>query len=133
THLTIDHTMQNLLGGFRDAARTLVLWGLIDKENIARYRHFVRTAGGAHATDNKPPSQIVREAVSRDPQSFFLELSHFHFDPYRGESMTQTFPIHSALSGMKLDFGIVVLEVKDNWGATQTCLYRVRVHGEERD
>lgn len=30
-----------------------------------------------------------------------------------------------------LDFSVVVMEVASNWGAEKTCIYRMRVHGEE--
>jgi SUN domain-containing protein 1/2 len=46
----------------------------------------------------------------------------------------QTFPIDAEIRSLGIDFGLVVLMVKNNWGMDKyTCLYRVRVHGQRMD
>jgi Sad1 / UNC-like C-terminal len=49
-------------------------------------------------------------------------LGKFEFDP---KSRLETFEVASE----RLDR--VVIGIESNWGAAWTCLYRVRVHGDE--
>ncbi|KAJ7881496.1 UNC-like C-terminal-domain-containing protein, partial [Mycena olivaceomarginata] len=46
----------------------------------------------------------------------------------------QTFPIDAEIRSLGINFGLVVLMVKNNWGMDKyTCLYRVQVHGQRMD
>jgi SUN domain-containing protein 1/2 len=60
----------------------------------------------------------------------YMRLNKFSYNIH-GSSHIQTFPVDEDVRNLGVDFGIVVLKVKSNWGREEfTCLYRMRVHGQ---
>ena len=60
----------------------------------------------------------------------YIRLASFTYDIHAPKHV-QTFPIREEVAGLGVDFGVVVLRVKSNWGRDEfTCLYRFRVHGQ---
>ncbi|RDX40494.1 hypothetical protein OH76DRAFT_1459489 [Lentinus brumalis] len=127
THVTIDHIPLEIAADIGQAPRTVVLWGAIDGSvNEARRR---RTFASFRVT---PPAILFGRAEPHvTARKTFILLGSFEYD-IRAGAPTQTFPLDWHVVESDLYFGVVVLEILDNWGGNSTCLYRVRVHGEPR-
>ena len=75
------------------------------------------------AEDITPPSLIPQKPD-------YIRVANFTYDIHATEYI-QTFPVREEIRELGIDFGVVVLLVKSNWGKEEfTCLYRMRVHGE---
>ncbi|KAI0696213.1 hypothetical protein C8T65DRAFT_583626 [Cerioporus squamosus] len=123
THVTVDHTPLEIAADIGRAPRRMILWGLVEGEqNIALYRDLQARGERLHA------AAPGREAPARDGNQLFVTLASFDYNVF-APSHVQTFPISSVAVEEGLYFGVVVLEILDNWGGESTCLYRLRVHG----
>jgi SUN domain-containing protein 1/2 len=126
SHITIDHIPRELTLEMGSAPRSMVLWGLIEgEENIARHSRL------QFRPSNKFPPQAAAIAVrAKNTNAFFMELASFEYDITQRGSYVQTFPIYDNVRERRFDFGIVLLEMRSNWDAGFTCLYRMRIHGD---
>ena len=121
THVTIDHIPLEIAADIGQAPRKMVLWGLVEGDrNLAVYHDLVERGVALHTPGHEHPT------VHSD-QPFVL-LASFAYDIFAPFHI-QTFPISSIAVDEGIYFGVVVLEVLDNWGGQTTCVYRVRVHG----
>ncbi|KAJ7122470.1 UNC-like C-terminal-domain-containing protein, partial [Mycena epipterygia] len=60
----------------------------------------------------------------------YIRIASFQYDIHSSNNI-QTFPIDAEIRSLSIDFNVVVLMVKGNWGMDEyTCLYRIRVHGQ---
>ncbi|KAI0360944.1 hypothetical protein OH77DRAFT_1418989 [Trametes cingulata] len=127
THVTIDHIPREIAADIGQAPRNILVWGLIDgEENRALYHKYsaARKASMHGAQDLDRMAPLTSGAFS------YVLLSTFAYDIY-APSHIQTFEIEDCVVASGMSFGIVVVEVLDNWGGRCTCLYRVRIHGKE--
>ncbi|KAG1772104.1 hypothetical protein EDD22DRAFT_768613 [Suillus occidentalis] len=115
THVSIEHLPSHPM----DAPRDIVLWGYL--EQVDNLQHY---------TDDKPPLEVIDETQKQNPNGSFIKLAHMEYSPFH-DSHIQTFAVDENVLQSGLDFGLVVMEIRGNWGADETCLYRVRVHGKE--
>jgi SUN domain-containing protein 1/2 len=136
TDITIDHAPKEIAHDVRSAPRRVEVWGLVEgQDNIEKLKGYMvrkdqlrREAaerGEPLSDDIDPPypSTLPRNVP-------FVRIASFEYD-IRAENYLQTFPVFKDIQELGVDFGIVVVMVKSNWGHdTYTCLYRVRVHGE---
>jgi len=68
------------------------------------------------------------KTLPKTPQ--YIRIANFTYNIHASRNI-QTFPIDEEIRELGVDFGIVVLRIKSNWGTdAYTCLYRLRVHGE---
>ncbi|KAI0364520.1 hypothetical protein BV20DRAFT_1039373 [Pilatotrama ljubarskyi] len=126
THVTIDHIPIEIAADIGRAPRNMLLWGVVDGElNRARYLNFT-------SFEQLVPSAMGRRAPPVMGNNTYILLSSLEYDIY-ASSHIQTFQIDPRLIYSRMYFGIVVLEIVDNWGSTTTCLYRVRIHGDVAD
>jgi SUN domain-containing protein 1/2 len=78
---------------------------------------------------------LVGEEAEEYPRTLpksplYIRLASFSYNIH-APSNIQTFPISQEIRDLGVDFGIVVLRVKSNWGMPDySCLYRMRVHGQ---
>ncbi|KAF8558170.1 hypothetical protein OG21DRAFT_1456172 [Imleria badia] len=141
TDITIDHVAKEVAFDLRTAPRDMEVWGLVEgEENLDKVTAFraERAAQRAEAArvaeesgsplvevpdeDNYPPTLPENQPLIR--------LASFTYD-IEAPSNIQTFPVRQEIQDLGVDFGIVALVVKNNWGRKEyTCLYRFRVHGE---
>ena len=131
THITLDHPLVSVTSQLADAPRQVVLWGLIEgSDSLKRYHSHPHLRGLSYS---QPTPTVVERVKSMDDTAMFIELGHFHFNYRDGisESRQQTFPIHEDVVAARLDFGVVLLEIKGNWGSDTTCVYSFQVHGHE--
>lgn len=119
-NVTVDHVPAEFNPDVPSTPRTFIMWGVVDDPKGRKIPDF----GG-----RGPPSEFfVGPRLQKGHR--FLELARFQYDPQL-EAHAQTFPTHPYVYEMGMDFGMVVLEILNNWGGSSTCLYRVRVHGQE--
>ncbi len=126
--VTIDHIPRQLSLDIGCAPRRMVLWGVLD--GIFNFRRFQSLS--ARHLDLQAPFNLTprgRNAPSVTGDHAFVVLAAIEYD-IGGDWPTQTFPIFDHILESRMDFGVFVLEVVDNWGSVDTCLYRVRIHGE---
>ncbi|KAG1883524.1 uncharacterized protein F5891DRAFT_1203421 [Suillus fuscotomentosus] len=121
THVSIEHLSSTL-----DAPRDVVVWGFLEHaENLQHYRPV------STGVDDEPPHEVIEAGRRQNPHGSFIKLVQVEFSPFDQESPVQTFPVYQNILRSGFDFGLVVVEVRGNWGAPETCLYRVRVHGKD--
>jgi len=118
THITIDHIPKDFTSNIDQAPRNVTVWGVVDgEENYLKASLLVN------------PVESSRRAPTYAGGLSFVELAHIQYDIHASDYI-QTFPISHDIRNTGIYFGIVVVEIVDNWGGDSTCLYRVRVHGE---
>lgn len=137
--VTIDHVAKEVATDMRSAPRRMELWGLVEGgENLAKYG-----AWEAHRAAQKEEARAAAELVGEEyvepeddypktlPRSVpYMKIAEFTYNIHAPHHI-QTFPVPQEIQELGIDFGVVVLVVKSNWGREDfTCLYRFRVHGE---
>ena len=122
TAVTIDHVPGVLaVDGMASAPRDMEVWGVVEtdeeRRRVARWRR-----AQSHTNAELDPSPVP-------PSPAHVYLGSFSYDT-RASAAIQTFPVSAP--GLDVGFRAVQLNVLSNHGQRDfTCLYRVRVHGEE--
>ncbi|KAI1795834.1 hypothetical protein LXA43DRAFT_1090469 [Ganoderma leucocontextum] len=121
THFTIDHAFLPDAAGSSKAPRHIVVWGVV--EGVSNKGRATRVVADLDIGD-----VYNRTAPNLHQRENFLPLATIEYNIH-GSSHVQTFPVYPHAVESNIDFGVIVLEVLDNWGGEVTHLYRVRVHG----
>ncbi|KAJ8457004.1 hypothetical protein ONZ51_g11789 [Trametes cubensis] len=125
-NVTIDHIPRHIALDIGRAPRHMILWGVVDgHSNLQRFRTLLKNDPEAGAL-----LELGTDGRTSPPLSgshAFIALTTFEYD-VSIDSPSQAFPVSKYISMSNMDFGIFVLEVIDNWGATDTCLYRKTQH-----
>jgi hypothetical protein len=125
THVSIEHLTQSS-SSLLDAPQDIVIWGFIEHaENLQHYRPVNL------GVDDRPPHEVIEASQRQNPSGSFIKLVHVEYSPFDHKSPVQTFPVYQDILRSGFDFGLIVVEIRGNWGAIETCLYRVRVHGKD--
>lgn len=138
---TIDHVAKEVAFDLRGAPRDMEVWGLVEgKENLEKVMSWLAERAAQRAErqqraeesgipfDDEPPEDAYPTTLPKNEP--FVRLASFTYDVHSPSSI-QTFPIRPEVRQLGVDFGVVVLVIKNNWGKREyTCLYRFRVHGE---
>ncbi|RPD57905.1 hypothetical protein L226DRAFT_474391 [Lentinus tigrinus ALCF2SS1-7] len=125
TNVSIDHIPVEVAAEPGQAPRRMILWGVVDGEqNTALYHQF-----SEELQANVSVRRMAPPLVFEGEAELFVVLSEFEYNISR-LALVQTFPVRPVVQQLDFDFGQVVLEISENWGAEGTCLYRVRIHGE---
>lgn len=116
--ISINHSPSSAV--YSRAPRLIVLWGLAEgPENQDRAPLGLSPGFGHDLPESEQPNAWVH-------------LLHFQYDAQL-EEHHQFFPIPAHVQKLGITFGIVVLEVLDNWGSeSSTCLYRVGIYIRRR-
>jgi SUN domain-containing protein 1/2 len=136
--ITIDHVAKEVAFDLGTAPRDMEVWGQVDgKDNavkVATWRAEQAARRGAAEEAGEPISEADIEDVypSTLPKDVpFIRLASFTYDIHAPLNV-QTFPVRQEVRDLELDFGVVALVIKNNWGKDgYTCLYRFLVHGQE--
>ncbi|KAH0833217.1 hypothetical protein J3R83DRAFT_12277 [Lanmaoa asiatica] len=144
TDITIDHVAKEVAFDLRTAPRDMEVWGLVEgKENLEKVAAF-RAERGAQRVEAVRVAEESGSPLPEEPDEDtypptlpwsqpFIRLASFTYD-IDAPSNIQTFPVRQEIQDLGVDFGIVALVIKNNWGKKEyTCLYRFRVHGERLD
>ena len=123
THVSVDHIPTEVAFDIGQAPRAMVLWGAVD--GTQNESHLL------NMTESSIPALHGRSQPLVTCDFTYVPLAYFEYD-IRGQSQVQTFRVVEHLMAAGIYTGVVVLEILGNWGASSTCLYRVRVHGEPR-
>ncbi|KAH7919174.1 hypothetical protein BV22DRAFT_1023447, partial [Leucogyrophana mollusca] len=128
SHITVDHVSRKYTPLTNLALRTIIIWGVVDApENLEKLER--RTANVSAKL-----TELIgdRSGPPITGHFQFTPLAIFDYDIH-ANSHIQTFPLLDDILGLKMDFGVVVVEIVDNWGSEAwTCLHRVRIHGEQK-
>ena len=142
SEFSIDHAPRDIAYDVRSAPRQMEVWGLVQgKDNIAKVREYQQTMkkrredAVRHAKEQGVPPPIEEDpyppSLPRSPHH--IRLAQFSYDIDLREHI-QTFSVPKDIQEIGADFGAVVLLIKNNWGEEDfTCLYRLRVHGTDKD
>lgn len=135
--ITIDHLAKEVAFDLRTTPRQMEVWGLVEgQDNLAKVAGWLtdrrRRRSDAFesglAMDPKDEEWEVPKHIPKDAQ--YIRIAKFLYDVHSTRNI-QTFPVDSEVRALGVDFGVVVLVVKNNWGGPEyTCLYRFRVHGD---
>ncbi|KAI5994055.1 hypothetical protein EDC04DRAFT_2586409 [Pisolithus marmoratus] len=108
THVMVDHIPAGLTNATESAPHKLLLWGMVDgKDNLVNVTSTLHELLTAHMVP----------ALSRGMP--FIPLVRFDYNIH-ATNHTQLFPILDSVAATGMDFGIVVLEILDNWGGELT-------------
>lgn len=141
TDITIDHVAKEVAFDLRTAPRDMEVWGLVEgQENLDKVVAFRAERAAQHAeavraaeeSGSPLPEEPEEDAYppTLPANQPFIRLASFSYD-IEAPSNIQTFPVRQEIQDLDVDFGIVALVIKNNWGKKEyTCLYRFRVHGE---
>lgn len=125
--VTVDHVPRNIAFDVRSAPKEMEVWGLVEgQENIRKLKEWKEAKESA---DEEGAAEEYSYPSILPHQPEYVRLANFTYD-VDGPSHIQNFPVSDEITEIGLDFGVVVLLVKSNWGREDfTCLYRFRVHG----
>lgn len=129
--ITIDHVAAELAHDIRSAPREMEVWGLVDgRDNVAKVKAWKQAKAVSRAEALERGESVEEEVQPKDVPKNYIRIASFTYDIH-AEDNVQTFPVLPEIQTLGVDFGIVFLSVKNNWGQHHlTCLYRFRVHGE---
>lgn len=142
SEVTIEHVPRDIAYDIRSAPRQMELWGLVDgADNVAKVKEYQQRVverrmeavkrAEAEGSPLPPDEDAYPPSLPRSPH--YLRLAQISYDIHASNHI-QTFSIPNEIQELGADFGIVVLIIKNNWGEEDyTCLYRMRVHGTEKD
>jgi len=144
SEVTIDHIAKEVSFDLRSAPREMELWGLVEgKENVAKMKQWqaekrgrleaarvkAKAGGIEFVMDNELEEPPYPRTLPHSPP--WIRVASFRYDIHAPNNI-QTFPVSQEIRDLGIDFGIVALRVKSNWGSPDyTCLYRLRVHGQQ--
>lgn len=134
TDVSIDHVAKEVALDMRTAPRDMELWALVEgKDNIAKVKQWKeeRARRREEAKDRGEEVEEEPEYPKTLPKALpYIRVANFTYDIHAPNNV-QTFPVREEIRDLGVDFGVVALRVKNNWGKNEwTCLYRLRVHGQ---
>jgi SUN domain-containing protein 1/2 len=153
--VTIDHVAKEVAFDMRTAPREMELWGLVEgRGNVEKVHEFYREKARLRAEQQESDGEVSASSASevndegfdfdahldsgsndRYPSTLprhamYFRIASFTYDVHSSKNV-QTFAVPEDVRALGVDFGVVALRVRSNWGMEEfTCLYRVRVHGE---
>ena len=121
SHVSLHHRLLNSTTSLSCAPRQVTVWGMVDgDQNMKPYSSsphvFISTLARV------PPFSISKRGI-------FLPLADFDFD-ITSPSPHQTFRLFDEIRLWGIDFGVVVFDIRSNWGSDVTCLCSVYVYGK---
>ncbi|KAJ7030420.1 hypothetical protein C8F04DRAFT_732712 [Mycena alexandri] len=129
--ITIDHVAREIaLNMQMSAPREMEVWAVVEgRDNLAKLKTW-----RADRAKRREEGEVMEDEPVR-PKTLnwsneWIRIASFRYD-IRTPRNIQTFPVDQEIRELGIDFGVVVLMVKSNWGMdAYTCLYRMRVHGQ---
>ncbi|KAJ6576573.1 hypothetical protein DFH09DRAFT_363685 [Mycena vulgaris] len=129
--VTVDHVAAEVaINQRRSAPREMEVWAMVEgSDNLAKLKAWRADKAQRRENGESVEDEPVRPKTL--PKSMeYIRIASFRYD-LDTRNHIQTFPVDQEIKALRIDFGIVVLMVKSNWGMDEyTCLYRFRVHGQ---
>lgn len=122
--VSIDHIPKELVPSADHAPKEIIVWGIVDAENIAIAQH----ASLPSVLSSLPTHPPLMES----PSTHVVPLAVILYDLI-SPSHVQTFPVLDYLLESSADFQKIIVQVVSNYGAESTCIYRIRVHGTQHN
>jgi SUN domain-containing protein 1/2 len=138
--ITIDHVAKEVAFDMRSAPREMEVWAMVEgKDNVAKVKAWQKEKAAHKEEARKMAKEMglpfVEEVNTPYPRTLpkspqYIRIANFTYNIHAPRNI-QTFPVDEEIRNLGVDFGIVVLRIKSNWGRDDyTCLYRLRVHGQ---
>ncbi|EIW86041.1 hypothetical protein CONPUDRAFT_68659 [Coniophora puteana RWD-64-598 SS2] len=125
SHITLEHVPRQV-SDMRLAPRQLLIWGMVDDESAI---HRIQ-----EASINYPSSLTNQLQTNPSPRisasQIFVPLVLIEYD-ILSDDLIQSFSVIEDFTLLDVAFETMVVDILDNYGGEETCLYRVRIHGEE--
>jgi Sad1 / UNC-like C-terminal len=121
SHVVIHHWLFNSTTSLSRAPRQVIVWGMVDGDQNMKAYSSARRAFTSHLA-RVPPFPISKGGV-------FVPLGDIDFD-ITAPSLRQTVPLYSEVRSWGIDFGVLVLDIRSNWGGDVTSLCSVHVYGQ---
>jgi len=128
--ITIDHVAREVAFDMRSAPREMEVWGMVEgQDNVAKVEEWLAEKGRRRERGEEVEEEpAYPSTLPKSP--LYIRIANFSYDIHAPKNV-QTFPVSQDVRDLGVDFGIVVLRIKNNWGREEfTCLYRMRVHGQ---
>lgn len=115
THIVIDHIPRDIAADILQAPHSILVWGIVEgAANVERLKSL------GDSVDQRGPTYSAGHV--------YVLLARFEYDIH-AQYAVQAFPVIEEVRLSEMDFGVIVMEMEDNWGSDTTCIYRVRIHG----
>ncbi|OJT09096.1 SUN domain-containing protein 3 [Trametes pubescens] len=109
THVTVEHLPAEIAVDMDRAPKNVMLWGAVDGAHNKELFAALMAA--------QPPAQKRAPTIVRG--QLWAPLATFIYDIH-ADNPIQTFPISQPFVDTRLAFGVVAVEVLDNWGGDST-------------
>ncbi|KAJ7843221.1 hypothetical protein B0H14DRAFT_2585863 [Mycena olivaceomarginata] len=123
----LDHDIHDVAVGKRTSApKDMEVRAMVEgQDNVAKLEAWgAEISQGAHEPERPKMLPQLPE---------FIRIAALQYDVYSPNHI-QTFPVDTEIRNFGIDFGVVVLIMKSNWGMGEyTCHYHIRVHGQRMD
>ncbi len=121
SHIVLHHRLFNSTTSLSRAPRQVTVWGMVDGgQNMKRYSSSPHPFTATIA--RVPPFSISKRGI-------FLPLANIDFD-ITAPSLRQSFPLYDEVQSWGIDFGVIVFDIRSNWGGDVTSLCSVHVYGK---
>ncbi|KAI9062812.1 hypothetical protein FKP32DRAFT_1546034, partial [Trametes sanguinea] len=122
THIVLDMAYPTPGDRPARAPRQVILWGIVDGQaNHAIYEKDLREYRGIVGRHGSGPAESLGYT--------FLLLAHFEYDAGAAFPL-QTYRVAESVIDSEMEFGVIVAEIRGNWGGEQTAICGLRIHGE---
>ncbi|SOV23697.1 conserved Plasmodium protein, unknown function [Plasmodium sp. DRC-Itaito] len=132
TSITIQHVHENISNNSNATPKYFSVYGMVDlnwpeqfEENDINYDDFKNSSlySCLHSTyGNVQPNEILQRWLKDNKQPNLIHIGDFYFD--RKKRIT-TYPTKSCFPMKR-----IIFEFTENYGASYTCVYRLKVHGK---
>lgn len=111
--ISIDHIPKELVPSSNHAPQDIIIWGIVDEENTSITQH---------------PSLSDVSLLIKSPTTHTVPLAVITYNLTLATHV-QTFPVLEYVLGSSVQFQDLIIQIKRNYSAESTCIYRVCVHG----
>jgi hypothetical protein len=101
------------------APRGIDVWGLVDGSVSKQKVHNMRIRA------DRP---IALLSARTDGPYQFTRVAHYEYDGRITAPTFQAFAVDPLIADAQIEFGLIVIEIKSNWGSFITCLNRLFVY-----
>ncbi|KYN97962.1 hypothetical protein PGSY75_1215100 [Plasmodium gaboni] len=132
TSISIQHVHENISNNSNATPKYFSVYGMVDlnwpeqfEENDINYDDFKNSSlySCLHSTyGNVQPNEILQRWLKDNKQPNLIHIGDFYFD--RKKRIT-TYPTKSCFPMKR-----IIFEFTENYGASYTCVYRLKVHGK---